>query len=124
MKKIILTILALLFTIQLVSAREIRIVHVTDSHFDTIGQGYSERDVAVSEDVLKNTINDINKIPDKTFVVFTGDNIDKPNPDELKRFLKIANKLNCPYYVVIGNHEVSKFQQFSKKDYMNIVNRY
>lgn len=124
MIKRVLTIFLMLAAIQSVSAKEIRIVHITDSHYATLGQGYSERDVSVSEKVLKDTIKDINKISKKDFVIFTGDNIDKPNPDELKRFLKIANKLNCPYYVVIGNHEVSKYQQFSKEDYLKIVRKY
>ncbi|MBR1754773.1 metallophosphoesterase [bacterium] len=124
MLKKFLTIFLMLFTFQSVSAKDVRIIQITDSHFATLGQGYSERDVAPSEKVLTDAINDINKIKNKSFVMFTGDNIDKPNPDELKRFLKIANKLNCPYYVVIGNHEVSKYQQFSKKDYMQIVRRH
>lgn len=123
MKKFFLCFL-IMFTIQSVSAKEIRFIHITDSHYASLGQGYSERDVSNSEDVLKTTIKDINKISRKSFVIFTGDNIDKPNPYELKKFLKIANTLNCPYYVVIGNHEVSKYQQFSKEDYMKIVRKY
>lgn len=124
MLKKLLTILLLFTSFQVVSAKEVRIIHVSDSHFATLGQGYSERDVAPSEKVLRDAVNDINTIKNKAFVVFSGDNIDKPNPDELERFLKIANKLNCKYYVVIGNHEVSKYQQFSKKDYLRIVRKH
>ncbi|RAI15227.1 MAG: hypothetical protein DKM22_05060 [Candidatus Melainabacteria bacterium] len=105
-------------------AKELKIIQITDSHFATLGQGYSERDVSDSQSVLEKTIEDINTIKDKDFVIFTGDNIDKSNKDELESFLKIANKLNCPYYIVIGNHEVFKFQHFSKKDYMKTVRKY
>jgi len=119
------TVFGIVFLTQLATmAREVRIIQITDSHFATLGQGYSERNVETSENVLKNAIDDINTVPRKSFVIFTGDNIDKPNPDELKRFLKIANKLNSPYYIVIGNHEVSKYQGFSKKDYMKIVRKH
>ena len=119
-----LLITLLLFISYPAFSKEVRIIHISDSHFSTLGQGYSERDVAPSEKVLTDAVNDINKIKNKSFVLFSGDNIDKPNPDELERFLKIANKLNCPYYVVIGNHEVSKYQQFSKKAYLAIVRKH
>ena len=124
MFKKILTLAVILLAVPAVSAKEIRIIQVTDSHFTTLGQGYSQRDVTPSQRVLENTIKDINKISDKSFVVFTGDNIDKPNDEDLKAFLKVANKLNCPYYMVIGNHEASKYQKFSKKDYLKIVRRH
>lgn len=105
-------------------AKEIKIIQVTDSHISTMGQGYSERDVSPSLAIFKNTIKDINRISDVDFVVFCGDNIDKANSTDLEVFLKEANKLHVPYYVVIGNHEVFKSQKLLKTDYMKIVRKY
>lgn len=105
-------------------SQEIKFVQITDSHFSASLQSASQRDVEGSQKYLENTIKDINGLKDLDFVVFTGDNIDQANPDELKKFIKIANKLNAPYYVVIGNHEVFKSQKFTKKDYMGIVSKY
>ena len=42
------------------------------------------------------------------------------NHDDLKKFIHIANRLNVPYYVVIGNHEVFKSQNLDKKEYLRI----
>lgn len=106
-----------LFT-QSVSAKDIKFIQITDSHFSGVGDG------GYSKNVLEKTIKDINSIPNVDFIVFTGDNIDTANSDDLIRFLKIANNLKSPYYVVIGNHEVFKSQNLDKKEYMRIVRKY
>lgn len=113
-----------LFLTQSVSAKDIKFIQITDSHFSTVGEDYSQREVENSKQILEKTIADINSIPQVDFVVFTGDNIDKANEIELKKFLTIANKLNVPYYIVIGNHEVFKSQNLNKKEYMKIVSKY
>lgn len=109
---------------QSVGAKELKFIQITDSHFSTSGGEYSQRDVENSKSYLVKAIDDINTIPDVDFVVFTGDNIDQANSTDLKNFIKIANKLKYPYYMVIGNHEVFKSQNLDKKEYMRIVNKY
>lgn len=109
---------------QSVLAKELKFIQITDSHFSATGEEYSQRDVENSRGVLEKTIKDINSIPNVDFVVFTGDNIDTANSKNLIEFLKIANKLKDPYYIVIGNHEVFKSQHFDKKDYMKTVSKY
>lgn len=118
-----LLILAILLT-QSVYANDIKFIQVTDSHFSATGGDYSQREVGNSESVLKKAIEDINSVPNVDFVVFTGDNIDQANSTDLIKFLKLANKLKYPYYVVIGNHEVFKSQDMEKKEYMRIVRKY
>lgn len=107
-----------------VYAKELKFVQITDSHFSAAGADYANLGKETSVKILENTINDVNSVPNLDFVVFTGDNIDKSNSNDLKEFLLIANRLNVPYYMVIGNHEVFKSQDFTKKDYMKIVYRY
>ena len=53
--------------------------------------------------------------------MFTGDNIDKPDANELASFVKTVNKLNVPYYLVIGNHDVFKTNGMSKQQYFEVV---
>lgn len=123
--KLNFTIIALIFMLaQVVCAEELKFIQITDSHFSAVGKDYSQRDVEKSEGVLEKTIADINSVSGVNFVVFTGDNIDSANEDDLKSFLAIANKLNVPYYIVIGNHEVFKSQNLDKKEYMKIVRKY
>lgn len=105
-------------------AKNVKFVQITDSHFSNTGTDYSQKEVGESQDVLKKTIKDINSIKGLDFAVFTGDNIDTANEADLKLFLSIANQLNIPYYVVIGNHEVFKSQNLDKKEYMAVVRKY
>lgn len=109
---------------QSVYAQDVKFIQITDSHFSTIADDYSQRDVENSKSILESAIKDINSIPDVDFVVFTGDNIDKASSTDLIAFLNIANKLKFPYYIVIGNHEVFKSQNLTKKEYMKIVSKH
>lgn len=120
-------IFAIIFTpllTQSAFAKDLKFIQITDSHFSTQGGDYTQRDVEGSKGYLEKTIQDINTISGVDFVAFTGDNIDQANDTDLKSFLCIANRLNVPYYVVIGNHEVFKSQNLDKKEYMRIVRKY
>jgi predicted MPP superfamily phosphohydrolase len=119
-------IFIILFTLLIlpVYSKEIKFIQITDSHVSGFGENYAQREIETSQKVLTNTIKDINSISNVDFVVFTGDNIDQANENDLKSFLKIANHLNVPYYVVIGNHEVFQSQKFGKKEYMKTVSKY
>lgn len=94
-------------------AENIKFVQVTDAHM--------AKNSEYSQKVLKATIADINKQSDVSFVVFTGDNINYAEEDDLKIFAKIVKKLNVPYYVVIGNHDVYKANGMSKTHYLQIL---
>lgn len=117
LKKIFLSILFTLFmTICSVHAGEIKFAQVTDTHF-TVSNPYTA-------EVLKATVNDINNQSNLSFVVFTGDNIDSSKEENLVGFIKIINKLNVPYYIVIGNHDVFKSNGISKQQYMEIIRKH
>ncbi len=107
------TLIALMAFQTTVSANDIKFVQVTDSHYSS-GNDFKRN-------VMESTIKDINTLKGVSFVVFTGDNIDKANPEYLKEFVKIVNKLDVPYYMVIGNHEVFKSGDLSKLRYMEII---
>ena len=94
-------------------ANDIKFVQVTDTHY--------AMDNDYSKEVLEKTIEQINKLKDVAFVVFTGDNINRPLEDNLVNFVREANKLDVPYYLVFGDHDVYKNDGMSKADYIKIV---
>lgn len=106
-------IFTFLFLAQSAFAGDIKFVQVTDSHYSKSNK--------YSEDILKTAVEDINKLEGVSFVVFTGDNINRPNSEDLAEFVKIVNKLNVPYYMVIGNHEVFKSNGLSKIQYIETI---
>lgn len=115
MKKGILTLLFvfLLQTCCMAFDSSIKFVQVTDTHFEV------EKPHTVK--VLEETVKDINRLKGVSFVVFTGDNLNHPNPADLEEFIKLVNKLHVPYYLVIGNHDVFKNKNLSKERYNEIV---
>ena len=73
-------------------------------------------------DALKNFVDEVNsKYKDIDFVVFTGDNIDKPNESDLGTFLGEIKNLHVKPYVILGNHDVYKAGHLSKDLYMKKV---
>ena len=72
---------------------------------------------------FENIINKINSEKNVEFVIFTGNNISTPNKNELKIFLKKANKLNTPYYIVLGQKDVNLKKHLGKKEYMKTVRK-
>jgi Icc protein len=68
-------------------------------------------------------INKINNEKEVKFIVFTGNNISKPNQEELKIFLSKAKKLKRPFYVILGQKDVNLKKGLGKKDYMRIVRK-
>lgn len=117
MKKFILFLFSVLvflvFTNTKVFAENIRFVQVADAHL-TVGSEYSMN-------VLKSAVDDINKQSGISFVVFTGDNINNPKEENLREFVSIVSKLNVPYYVVLGNHDVYKSNGLSKIRYYEVL---
>ncbi|MBQ8458944.1 metallophosphoesterase [bacterium] len=115
MKKFIISLLAaFLLTCTQVFAENIKFIQVTDLHLT---------DSEYSTKLFESAIEDINSLSDVSFVVFTGDNIDYPKEIYLKHFIEIVGKLNVPYYIVIGNHDVYKSQNMSKARYLELFRK-
>lgn len=112
-KNIFLTLIFCTICQVAVFADSIKFIQVTDAHFKANDE--------YREEVLRSAVKTINSEKDISFVMFTGDNIDTANEANLNEFLKIAGKLNVPYYIVIGNHDVYKNGGLSKVRYMEMV---
>lgn len=72
---------------------------------------------------LDNLVAKINNEKNVEFVVFTGNNISKPDKNELKSFLKKTKKLKMPYYIVLGQKDVNLKKELGKKEYIKIVQK-
>jgi 3',5'-cyclic AMP phosphodiesterase CpdA len=90
--------------------------HVTDLHLDVKGENtmgqYREKSVPLFIDSLRQ----LGRLPKLKFVVFGGDQIHYgPNDKEsLKVFQEWTAHLNMPYYILLGNTEVSPVSGVSK----------
>ena len=112
MKRFLSLFFAFLFCLTTAQAKDLRFVQVSDARFSN-----------ESNNIFQKTIEDINKQKDVEFVVFTGDNIAKPSPEILESFLEEAKKLNCPFYIALGDKDVNKLKSMSKADYFKIVRK-
>ena len=113
MQKLLCLLSAILIFISPSYARDLRFVQVTDVMFHSSDENNN----------LEKVVNDINKQSNIEFVIFTGDNISKPDKQELNTFLSTAKKLKRPFYVVIGDRDVNKRKGWSKKDYAKYVHK-
>lgn len=112
-KNFILATLSILLIQSAVLANTVKFIQVTDTHF--------KMEEPYRLEVLKAAVDTINKEKGVAFVMFTGDNIDKPNEKDLAEFVRTVNKLKMPYYIVIGNHDVYKNGGLSKKRYIEVI---
>lgn len=112
MKKFFGIILALTLGLMSAWADDLRFVQVDDTFYNP------------NSDVLDRVIKSINNQKDISFVVFSGNNISKPDKTYLESFLKSAKKLNSPYYIIIGNKDVNKQKDLSKVQYMKLVSKH
>lgn len=111
MSILILTLMFMSISISSCFAKTIKFAQVTDVYF-------KKQSVA-----LNKIVKDINKSSDIDFVVFTGNNIGQANPKNLEGFLSVVKKLNKPYYLVLGNKDVSKLNNLDKKTYISMVRK-
>ena len=112
----LLLLICAIFQFQPAKAKDLKFAQITDTNFtldidDTTSEKTAEQ--------FKKAIKDINKDRSIKFVIFTGNSVRHPDKKELTAFFKLANKLNKPYYVVIGNKEVLRYKRFTKKNFMH-----
>ena len=108
MKKLLLGLVFLFFALcNCCEAKSIKFVQITDTMYGRNN----------ANEILDNAVKDINEMKDIDFVVFTGDNTANANVDYLQGFVKSAKKLNKPFYIVVGDRDVSKSKHLEKEVY-------
>ncbi len=96
--------------------------HLTDLHLDVKGESnwqHREKSVPLFIEALRQ----LQRLPKLNFVVFGGDQIHYGPNDKasLGVFQKWTEHLNMPYYILLGNTEVSPvsgMSKLSKEDYL------
>ena len=116
---------AMLFGLQCYSSTSsLKFAQVSDVHYYTGQNNTTYKMIAESPELLDDAIEQINSSPNVSFVMFTGDLIDKPFEKELSAFLPHTEKLNTPWYFAFGNHDTMFGGYLTPKVYMNLVNKY
>ena len=106
------------------SITSLKFAQVSDVHFYTGSDNTTFKMRAESPKLLDDAIEQINETPNVSFVMFTGDLIDKPFEKELSAFLPHTEKLDIPWYFAFGNHDTMVGGYLNPKIYMEIVNKY
>lgn len=116
---------AMLFGLQCYSSTSgLKFAQVSDVHFYTGQNNTTYKMIAESPRLLDDAIEQINETPNVSFVMFTGDLIDKPFEKELSAFLPHTEKLNAPWYFAFGNHDTMFGGYLTPSVYMQLVNKY
>jgi 3',5'-cyclic AMP phosphodiesterase CpdA len=73
--------------------------------------------------LTENTIAEINKLPDLKFVLVAGDLTQDAEPWNIDELRKILDQLKVPYFVTLGNHDLSRVPH-EKKDQPITLSKY
>lgn len=121
---VVLLAAAMLWGLQVYSAsgNNLSFAQISDAHFSSAQTNTSYRLTAESGELLADAVEQINQTPGIDFVMFTGDMINTPYEKELMKFLPYANKLNAPWYAVLGNHDTCVGGYLTKDLYRQILN--
>lgn len=104
------------------TSSNLKFAQISDAHFSTFEADTSFKLLKSSADLLDDAIMQVNNTTNLDFVMFTGDMINQPQQDQLLSFIKHANLICYPWYVVFGNHDISHGGRLSKKMYCDILN--
>ena len=102
----------------------LKIVQLSDVHFDTETTTDGKRLIASSPKLLDDAIDQINHLKNIDFVVFSGDSINRPSESDFKKFLTKINTLKYPWYLSTGNHEISVGGVLSKQRRLELISQY
>lgn len=107
--------------LQVYSASSLKFVQVSDAHFYTGENNTSYKMIAESDTLLDDAVNQINEMQNISFVMFTGDQIDKHFEKELRAFLPHVQKLNAPWYIAFGNHDTCQGGYLTPEVYLKMI---
>jgi predicted MPP superfamily phosphohydrolase len=89
-------------------------------HIRIMGYKFHRLNLADCERILQNTIDYINEKIKPDLVIITGDIANMGNDREaLVKAKNVLDKLSCPYYPVIGDHDLNDGQD-KKKNYKEV----
>jgi len=105
---------------------KVKFVAISDPHISIpqqkgVSDGYK---LGLKTQMLtENTVAEINKIPDLKFVLVCGDLTQDAEPWNIDELRKILDGLKVPYFVTLGNHDLSRVPH-EKKDQPITLSKY
>lgn len=99
----------------------LKFVQLSDVHFSTSGQNTTFKLTGESPKLLDDAISQVNDMPDVSFVMFTGDLIDRPLEKELSALMPHLKNLKYPWYFAFGNHDTCVGGYLTSELYRSIV---
>ena len=111
----------MVYGLQSYSSSDLSFAQVSDVHFSTRNVNTSFKLTAESPRILDDVVEQINETPNLSFVMFTGDLIDRPFEKELNAALPHVEKIKYPWYFVFGNHDPCVGGFLTKEVYMDIL---
>lgn len=136
---IILTTLTLLFLALTVKAKDykfgkpfffnnsyqtLKFAQVTDVHLENTTKDISRRLLADSPALITDVVDQLNATKNLNFTVFSGDSINSSKKSNLTKFLSISSKLNTPWYMALGNHDIGILGGISKNNFLAEINKF
>lgn len=100
----------------------LKFAQISDVHYSDFEKDTSFKVLSQTGELLADAICQVNNTPNIDFVMFTGDMINKPKTNQLLTFIKYANTITCPWYAVLGNHDVAHDSTLTKKMVFDILN--
>jgi len=119
LKKIIFLFIFIIFA-GIANADTLKFAQITDVHTSEQNVKYNGRNLDNSQINLQKAVNAINADNSIQYVFFTGDSVDKADSGLYTIFFNTANKLNKPYYMALGNHDVN-YGELSKQEALKII---
>lgn len=99
----------------------LKFVHLSDTHYSSIREDTGYKLLSKSGPLMEDAISQINAQSGIDFVVITGDVIDQPRKDSIYQVTDILNKINYPWYYVVGNHDTDPTEYVTKKRLIEIL---
>lgn len=93
-------------------------VQISDIHLQKSYAKDGERLLGSSEKLLKDAVNEVNAIENLDFILGTGDLVDMPDEKLVDKFIDITKGFKYPFYVLLGNHDVSVNGGLGKKGFI------
>ena len=121
MLKKFICIFVLMFVSNIALADTLKFAQITDVHTSDTDVTYSGRNLSKNQINLQNAVSAINADDSIQYVFFTGDSVDKSQKKLYEKFFQNANKLNKPYYMAFGNHDVNYGNELNKKQALEII---
>ncbi len=99
------------------------LVHLSDTHISTTRGDTSYKALGSSSLLLKDAIEQTNKIKGLDFVLFTGDLVDSATKDNYVEYYRLLSKLKYPTLNAFGNHDFN-YGDLTKDEVLDIVKTY